>query len=130
MAVEFQLLAMRRECGLQDGLAGNNVGRVLRKGDLVDVEMGARVVSEVGPGIKPEIEDLAESLRPEIDRAALVDESYDGDMLRAKRLKQFFSHSTDGSKRPRSPITASGKVVDRDRHLPVSGGCADDQGEQ
>ena len=55
VAVVNQLFSARRENVPQQRLSRGDIGGVLRKRDLVDVEVRERMITEIRSGIQPEI---------------------------------------------------------------------------
>ena len=88
------------------------------------------MVAQLGAGIQPEIENPAKSIGAEIDFAAFVDESDDGNALFAERPQQLFRHGLDTSQSARAAVASAGKVVDGDGDPPVCRGGANGKGEQ
>lgn len=89
MPVEFELPAACSQRGAQDGLAFEDVGRVLFQRDVIEVEMRVGVVAEVGAGIQPEVEDLTQIPGGQAS-AAFVDETDNGNLLLAEGAEQLF----------------------------------------
>ncbi len=121
MAVEPKRLPASREGRAEGRLALEDVCRVPVQRDVVDVEMGVRVIAEVGAGVEPQVEDLTEALDADLGLTAGVDEAGDGYALVAKRLQETLRHGADAGEVTRAAVTASGQIVDRDRDLPAGG---------
>ena len=86
MPVELHLPAARSQRGAQDGLTFEYVGRVLLHRDVIEVEVGVGVVAEIGSGIQPEVEDLAQIPGGQAS-TAFVDEADYRNLLLAERVE-------------------------------------------
>jgi hypothetical protein len=79
------------------------------------------VIAEIGAGIQPQIEDLAQVLSGQAS-AAFVDEADYRNLLLTEGTKQLFRHGANRGEVGRSAIAAPRKVVNGDRNPPVRSG--------
>ena len=72
------------------------------------------MIAEIGAGVEPQIEDLAQAFGAELGLTALVDEADDGDPLVAKRLQEALGHRADAGEAcagPPSPPRGRSSIV-------------------
>jgi len=124
MPEKFDLPASRCKCRSQHGFAFEDVRSVLINRYVVGVEVGIRVVAQIGAGIQPEVENLAEVLGRQAF-VPFVDEADDRNILLTERSQEFFGHCADGSNVARAAVAAAREVINGDRDLPARAGQRD-----
>src|SRR3954469_10217436 len=79
------------------------------------------MIAEVGAGVEPEVEDLAQAGLADLPFATGVHKADDGDVFVVEGAEELLRHGADGGKAAVAAVAATREVVDRDGDLAVGG---------